>query len=125
MSTVHTIPAPQSPVLLGDGIEARIQGDTLTITCSVSQLAISRAQPTKSGALCMVAGAPMKWRKADSLLDGLRINVAVGVPNPAHDKDAAKLAKALKDLEALKAKVAANKAKLAPVTGDEFDTDTE
>ena len=81
-----------------NGVVGRIEGDELVLRVALGPSAIATAKPSKSGALCMVAGgAP--WLKLEDIAgapEGAKMQISVGVPNPAHDKAAAKKAQALK-----------------------------
>jgi len=96
---------------LADSVEARVDGDWLLVRLPISEAALASAKPSKTGALRIVAGAGNRWHKIDEAISvlpaGSRLNITFGVPNPAHDKEAA----ARKRLEQQAAKMGL---KLAP-----------
>jgi hypothetical protein len=96
---------PATPVVwhaLADGMSMRVEGDFALLRFPITPSAIEAARPSKSGALCMVAGGN-RWHKADKIPgmpEGAKLNASLGVPNPAHDKAAAKRATLLAQLKA-------------------------
>ena len=104
---VHAVAAAMAlaPTSIGNNTVVSIRDNRLLIEIDVSEAARAKAAPSKSGALCMIGGGS-QWHK---LLGGaLSFNVSVGQPNSAHDKEAAKRARLLRELKALGVDVGAS-----------------
>ena len=90
---------------LAGNVQVTRDGDFLVVRLPVDAKALEAAQPSKSGALCMVAGGASAWHKLDEtgldLPAGARLNLSFGVPNPLHDKEAAKRKRAIAQMKAL------------------------
>jgi len=91
---------------LPHNLAVAIEGDFLLVRMPVSAAAMEAAQPSKSGALCMVAGGASAWHKIDEAItdsglpSGARLNISFGIPNPLHDKEAAKKRRLLAQMKA-------------------------
>jgi len=96
--------APRWAKLAGN-VQVTRDGDFLVVRLPVDAKALESAQPSKSGALCMVAGGASAWHKLDEtgldLPAGARLNLSFGIPNPLHDKEAAKRRKLLAQMKAM------------------------
>ena len=110
-------------VKVSNGVTAQMDGDYLVIRIDVSEQALARAKPSKSGALCIFAST--QWRALKALGGNLRINVSAGIPNPAHDKAALEIERKLADDPNYAAKMLAALAKMGKVSPVASDDETE